>query len=320
MSCDQPSEGGILSSALSEALLRTRLLVRSLVNSIQPLLPPSLLCGVILCSTNRRIRLCIFRSPTQTCQPISLRLPQSGRRFTCAGRLETEVWIESMVLPDTTAEIFRILGIRACLLLTTCSVSRSSLRPSINGLQCSAPSDTGQSQAILQKVHVEDNCCKEVFSLWWQLWTNLIDHGIYREKYRHPDGRRSSKPDNWMKGWRNQDHHSPIMLFWWVLRGLCTERWRYLKQEEHKEDCVLYFPRQSLTFHMKKIRCWKLKPLTDERIVNAKPDLYDRAHAARLDQWIRSKLGPYIIPSTQHHAPILPNFLLMERVPMVLPL
>ncbi|EGC44217.1 conserved hypothetical protein [Histoplasma capsulatum var. duboisii H88] len=43
-------------------------------------------------------------------------------------------------------------------------------------------------------------------------------------------------------------------------------------------------------------------------IVNAMPDFYDGAHAAQLDHRVRSELNSYIVPSTQHNAPILPNF------------
>ena len=51
-----------------------------------------------------------------------------------------------------------------------------------------------------------------------------------------------------------------------------------------------------------------LEPLTDGNFVDAKPDFYDGAHPAQIDRRIRTKLGPYITPSTQQHTPALPNF------------
>jgi hypothetical protein len=51
-----------------------------------------------------------------------------------------------------------------------------------------------------------------------------------------------------------------------------------------------------------------LAPLTDGTIVNAQPDYYEGARPEQLDRRIRNELGPYIVPSTNHCAPIAPNF------------
>ena len=51
-----------------------------------------------------------------------------------------------------------------------------------------------------------------------------------------------------------------------------------------------------------------LEDLTDGTITQAKPDFYDGSRPAELDQHIREKLGPYIVPSTNTTAPCLPNF------------
>jgi hypothetical protein len=47
--------------------------------------------------------------------------------------------------------------------------------------------------------------------------------------------------------------------------------------------------------------------LTDGNIVNAKPNFYDGALAAQLDQRIQKDLGEYIVPAKATY-PILPNF------------
>jgi hypothetical protein len=49
--------------------------------------------------------------------------------------------------------------------------------------------------------------------------------------------------------------------------------------------------------------------------VGAKPDFYDGAPAGQLDQRVRSELSGYIIPSTQHTAPILPDFFVEGKGP-----
>ncbi|EDN05713.1 predicted protein [Histoplasma mississippiense (nom. inval.)] len=44
-------------------------------------------------------------------------------------------------------------------------------------------------------------------------------------------------------------------------------------------------------------------------------DFYDGAHTAQLDHRVRSELNSYIVPSTQHNAPILPNFFAEAKGP-----
>jgi hypothetical protein len=50
-----------------------------------------------------------------------------------------------------------------------------------------------------------------------------------------------------------------------------------------------------------------LDPLV-EGIVSAKPDFYDSTLAVKYDKVVRQLLGSSIIPSTQDHLPIAPNF------------
>jgi hypothetical protein len=50
-----------------------------------------------------------------------------------------------------------------------------------------------------------------------------------------------------------------------------------------------------------------LAPLTDNTIVNAKPDFCYKARPEQFDSLIREELNSYIIPSTNQSAPILPN-------------
>ncbi|KAK2741464.1 hypothetical protein FQN57_005597 [Myotisia sp. PD_48] len=48
---------------------------------------------------------------------------------------------------------------------------------------------------------------------------------------------------------------------------------------------------------------------------HAKPDHFYGARPEQLDRQIRDKLEEYIIPSTQHDLPILPNFFLEAKGP-----
>jgi hypothetical protein len=53
-----------------------------------------------------------------------------------------------------------------------------------------------------------------------------------------------------------------------------------------------------------------LSPLTDGSLTSGKPDRYHGAHPNQLEKQIRDELNHLIIPSTQGHLPIIPNFFL----------
>jgi hypothetical protein len=50
-----------------------------------------------------------------------------------------------------------------------------------------------------------------------------------------------------------------------------------------------------------------LAPLTDGTIVAAQPDVYDGACSDQINQRVQDDLKPYIVPSSNDHAPVLPN-------------
>ena len=58
-----------------------------------------------------------------------------------------------------------------------------------------------------------------------------------------------------------------------------------------------------------------LAPLADGSIVSPKPDYYEGARPEQLNRKIRTELGGYIVPSTNHCAPIVPNFFTQGKGP-----
>ena len=52
-----------------------------------------------------------------------------------------------------------------------------------------------------------------------------------------------------------------------------------------------------------------------EGLANAKPDYYNGSRPVELDSRVRGTLGPYIVPSKQQHAPLLPNFFMEAKGP-----
>jgi hypothetical protein len=58
-----------------------------------------------------------------------------------------------------------------------------------------------------------------------------------------------------------------------------------------------------------------LEPMTDGTLMDAKPDFYDGANPEQIHQRVQKELASYIIPLTQHNAPLLPNFFAEAKGP-----
>jgi hypothetical protein len=58
-----------------------------------------------------------------------------------------------------------------------------------------------------------------------------------------------------------------------------------------------------------------LEHLTDGTLVPGNPDLYDCARPEQLHRTVRRELSNYIVPSTQHDLPIVPNYLFQAKGP-----
>ena len=150
---------------------------------------------------------------------------------------------------------------------------------------------------------------------------HLIDHGIYPDGYDHGDDHDyfSVYPDNWeeINEMLAQPRRSlspsrfPLEAF---------QKFKKTNKEALNEDNVMQkavpiivgtadIPSRS------NVLFGNLEKLTDGSLTMAKPDFYDGSRPAELDQRIREKLGPYIVPSTNTTAPCLPNFFLEGKGP-----
>ncbi|MCJ1270937.1 hypothetical protein MMC22_010835 [Lobaria immixta] len=142
---------------------------------------------------------------------------------------------------------------------------------------------------------------------------HLIDHGIYPHGYGHGDNDNGSVyPDNW--------EEIDEMLAR-PRRSLSPSRFpreAFLQFEKTNTEALSENTVMSKAFPIiagtanipseQNILFGNLEDLTDGIIVQARPDFYDGSRPAELDQHIREKLGPYIVPSTNTTAPCLPNF------------
>ncbi|EXK26998.1 hypothetical protein ACKLNR_014539 [Fusarium oxysporum f. sp. zingiberi] len=150
---------------------------------------------------------------------------------------------------------------------------------------------------------------------------NLVDHGIYPDKYLYPDLQRPPKPGNLEE-----------------LRGILKQRRRSLSPSVFPEDKFEVF--QDADAHASKEsqiiadviptiegdihdrRCvgrqipfTGLDQLTDGTLVPGNPDLYYGARPEQLHRKVRRELKGKIIPSTQQDLPIAPNFFLAVKGP-----
>jgi hypothetical protein len=144
---------------------------------------------------------------------------------------------------------------------------------------------------------------------------NLIDHGIYHEGYRYPNGRKPEKPKNWEE----------------IKRRLSQPRASLTSSKFDDEEFENF--QLAITYASNELPATtlittieggiknpttvgggypfgNLKPLTDGKISSAWPDRFFGARPEQLNRKIRDELCHTIIPSTQDSRPMLPNFFL----------
>ncbi|KAI0388256.1 hypothetical protein F5Y17DRAFT_249026 [Xylariaceae sp. FL0594] len=150
---------------------------------------------------------------------------------------------------------------------------------------------------------------------------HLIDHGIYPDGYEYPDGKTPPQPDN-LDG---------------ILYALAQPRpslspsrfsdgdFRQFKRADthaSKEWQVTSTVIPIIEGDVRDTKCvsgqipfTNLDHLTDGSLVPGNPDRYYGARPEQLDQQVRRELNGYIVPSTQHDLPIVPNFFLAVKGP-----
>ncbi|KAI1501819.1 hypothetical protein F5X99DRAFT_408629 [Biscogniauxia marginata] len=150
---------------------------------------------------------------------------------------------------------------------------------------------------------------------------HLIDYGIYPDGYEYPDGKSLPQPDNTddilealkrprlslspsrfsnddFRKFKRADTHASKE--WQVISTVVP----IIEGNAEDNKCV-----------SGQVPFMNLSPLTDGSLVPGNPDRYEGARPEQLNRQIRSKLGGYVVPSTQHDLPIAPNFFLAVKGP-----
>ena len=149
----------------------------------------------------------------------------------------------------------------------------------------------------------------------------LIDGGIYPDEYEYPDGRVPPEPDNLEEINQRLAQPRPSLS----PSHFSNEKFKKFKRADahvSKENKATKTVIPIIEGKITDDKCVEgevlftnLKPLTNDMLTAAKPDLYYGARPEQLDRRVRDELSGHIIPSTQDDLPIAPNFFLAAKGP-----
>ena len=150
----------------------------------------------------------------------------------------------------------------------------------------------------------------------------LIDYHVFPPHYKDPDGNSAPKPENWDYINERLARPRPSLSSSKVSKEQHNEFIELdasaAKESDVKKNVIpiiqgkLKDPRTVSG----EIPFTNLAPLTtDKNLVSGNPDTYHGARPEQLDRRIRDELGQYIVPSTQHDLPILPNHVIAAKGP-----
>jgi hypothetical protein len=155
----------------------------------------------------------------------------------------------------------------------------------------------------------------------------LTDNGIYYSGYRYPDNSEPPKPGNWdqldQMLARRRPSLSPSRF-----GDADFDDFKRASYDSREEQQVLELVLPYIEGRVEDRRCRlgavpfdNLEDLTDRPLMQNKPDVYYGARPEQLDRGVRDALSGHIIPSTEDHLPVVPNFFLevkgLEGVPSV---
>ncbi len=150
---------------------------------------------------------------------------------------------------------------------------------------------------------------------------NLIDGGVYPDRYTYPDGRTPPKPTNWGDINRRLSRPRPS-LSPSRFSDDAYEKFIQADADVAKEKQVTTSVIPVIEGDIGDAKCvsggipfTNLCALTVGQLVPGNPDIYYGARPEQLDLRVRDKLSDRIIPSTQDNLPMAPNFFLAAKGP-----
>ncbi|KID92393.1 hypothetical protein MAJ_10858, partial [Metarhizium majus ARSEF 297] len=150
---------------------------------------------------------------------------------------------------------------------------------------------------------------------------HLIDHNILPHAYEYPDGRLPQKPDN-MDEIRQVLAQPRASLSPSKFSNEDFRKFERADAQAAKEREVTTNVIPIIEGDVGDKKCiageipfTNLEHLTDGTLVPGNPDLYYGARPEQLHRTVRRELSNYIVPSTQHDLPIVPNYLFQAKGP-----
>lgn len=141
----------------------------------------------------------------------------------------------------------------------------------------------------------------------------LIDNGAFPDEYDYPNHEDPGLPENWdeINTYTKIERRSlsPSLFSPEDFQKFRRTNARALGEKKVASSIVPIIRGNAEIPYEEDRPFVNLEPFADGLVV-AQPDFYDGSQPARVNRRIRTELGPYIVPSAQDHAPILPNFLL----------
>ncbi|EFY91610.1 hypothetical protein MAC_02200 [Metarhizium acridum CQMa 102] len=150
---------------------------------------------------------------------------------------------------------------------------------------------------------------------------HLIDHNILPHGYEYPDGRLPQVPNN-INEIRQALAQPRASLSPSKFSDEDIRKFERVDAQAHKEREVTANVLPIIEGDVGDKKCiagqlpfTNLEHVTDETLVPGNPDIYYGARPEQLHRTIRQELSNYIIPSTQHDLPIVPNYLFQAKGP-----
>ncbi|KAI9841528.1 MAG: hypothetical protein M1837_000629 [Sclerophora amabilis] len=148
---------------------------------------------------------------------------------------------------------------------------------------------------------------------------HLIDHGVYPSHYDFLDDRESQRPKNEEEILDRlalpRPSLSPSRFSNNAFDNFVRTNSRALTEPMVMRNLIPTISGDANIPSAGELPFGNLEPLTDGTLVDAKPDFYDGARPAQIHGRIREELSSHITPSTQQHAPALPNFFIEGKGP-----
>ena len=150
---------------------------------------------------------------------------------------------------------------------------------------------------------------------------HLIDHQIYPNRYKYPNGQTPPKPENLDEIrefiLRSRDSLSPTQFSDEKFENFQTAEEHAIKEAQVVSEIIPLIEgdvgdRKCVASD---VLFANLDHLTDGTLVPGKPDRYCGARPEQLDRRVRKDLNGHIVPSTQHDLPITPNWFLEAKGP-----